>query len=186
MINIFPIEEKKKILAEYRLRLGGVVIFAFASLISASLVLLVPSYLLANLKHKTASSELSAIESKQGRRAQENDVNTEIKAVNSEINLFLKGTPNASSTPSRTISKILDIKSKAIKIQGFTYDASVSQGRMIIVGNASNRDTLSQFIEALKMEPTFTNVELPISSYVKSTNIDFSVVIEQGVKKIKK
>lgn len=182
MINILPPEEKKKIIAEYRLRLGIVVIFAIAALVLSGLVLLAPSYLLAVSKYNSVSGELVALQSKQGRGAQEKDVTTQIGGLNKKIDLFLKGGTSTSS-PSQVILSILNLKGGAIKIQGFTYDASTGQGRMVITGTALDRVSLAQFVKTLKKEPTFTSVELPISSYVKSVDIDFSIVVDRGIKK---
>lgn len=183
MINILPPEEKKKIITEYRRRLVVVVVFAAAALVAASLVLLTPSYLLAVSKYNSVSKELSALESKQGLGAQEKDVNIRIKNINKQIDLYAKG--GISSNPSQTILKIISLKGGDVKIQGFTYDASNGGGRVVVVGSAASRDSLAQFMETLKKEPTFAKVEMPISSYVKSTNIDFSIVIEREIKKQK-
>lgn len=183
MINILPTEEKKKILVEYRLRLGVVAVFALAALVFSSLILLAPSYLLAISKYNSVSGELAMLESKQGHNSQEKDINTQISGINKKIDLFLKGGAGVTVAPSQAILSILNIKGSAIKIQGFTYDATGKQERFIVTGVALDRDSLAQFIENLKKEPTFTKVDLPISSYVKSANIDFSIVIERGVKK---
>ena len=46
MINLLPFQEKKKMIFEYRLRLGVTIMFATATLAGVSLALLVPSYVL--------------------------------------------------------------------------------------------------------------------------------------------
>lgn len=183
MLNILSTTEKKKILVEYRFRLAVVSIFAVGALVLASLVLLAPSYLLAITKYNGISAELARLEAKQGSTVQEKDINTQISSINKKIDLFLKGGVNATSSPSQMILNILNDRGNSIKIQGFTYDVSVGLGRFVIIGTAIDRDSLAQFVERLKREPTFTKVDLPISSYVKSANIDFSIVIERGVKK---
>lgn len=201
MINILPVEEKKKIFTEYRLRLGVVIVFAITALVLSSLILILTSYMLAVSRYNSVSGELAVIESKQGSGTQEKDVNTQISSINKKVDLFLKGlepivadvSPDrsngglagigAGSSPSKVILGILNIKSVAVKIQGFTYDVSGKQERLVLTGFALDRDSLAQFVETLKKEPTFTSVNLPISSYVKSTNIDFSIVVTRGVKK---
>lgn len=185
MINLLPQEEKKKILTEYRFRLGIVAVFAVAALVLASLVLLAPSYFLAVSKYKSISVELAALESKQGQGVRDKDINTQINTINKKINMFLKGVAvdTTASSTMQVILSILRTKGDAIKIQGVTYDIGTGQGRFVVVGTALNRDGLSQFVESLKKEPTFAKVEIPISSYVKSSDIDFSIVVERGVKK---
>ncbi len=198
MLNIFPTEEKKKVLVEYRLRLGVVAVFALAALVLSSLALLVPSYLIAVSRYNGASVELSSLELRQGRAGQEKEVGTQIREENKKIDIFLKGLkpdlqvrPTADGglgdasgrlSPPQIILSIIGIKSSAIKIQGFTYDASAGSERLVVTGVASDRDGLAHFVETLKKDPTFTSVTLPISSYVKSTDIDFSVVVERVIK----
>lgn len=183
MLNILPTEEKKKVLVEYRLRLATISIFAVGSLVLASLFLLTPSYLLAVSKHNEVMDSLAALEEKDSRGGQEKDVNLQIIAVNKKIDLFLKvGTPGALK-PASVITKITDIKGDAIRITGLTFDATADQERVVITGIALDREKLSKFIEALKKDPAFTSIDLPISSYVKSSNIDFSAVIVRKTKK---
>lgn len=183
MLNILPKEEKKKILLEYRLRLAVVSVFAVGALILSNLVLLATSYLLTVTKNNEAKNTLVTLEEGQGRAGNEKDINAQVASVNKNIALFLKPSPQGVVLPSSSIKKILEIKGDAIKISGFTYDVGVDQERIVITGTALDRDKLAGFIEVLKREPTFTSVDLPISSYVKSTDINFSAVI---VKKSKK
>ena len=183
MLNILPTEEKKKVLVEYRLRLAAISVFAVGALVFASLALLAPSYLLAVSKHNEVKDSLATLEEKDSRDGQEKDVNSQIIAVNKKIDLFLKANATSTLKPPSVIIKILDIKDSAIKITGFTYDATADQERVVITGTALDREKLSQFIEALKKDPAFTSVDLPISSYVKSANIDFSAVIVRKTKK---
>ena len=182
MLNILPTEEKKKILVEYRLRLGVVSVFALGALVFSSLVLLAPSYMLAVVKYNGISEELSALELKQSNVGQEKEVGAQIRDENKKIDLFLKGDTSGRLSPPQAILNIIGIKGDAIKIQGFIYDASALQERLVVTGVAADREGLARFVETLKKDPTFTKVELPISSYVKSSNIDFSVVVERAVK----
>lgn len=182
MHNIFPTEEKKKVLAEYRLRLGVIAVFAVGALVLSSLVLLVPSYFIAISKYGNVSGELSMLEMRQSDIGQEKEVDAQRREANKKIDLFLKGDTSGRLTPPQTILSIIGTKSSAIKIQGFTYDASAGQERLVVTGVASDRDGLARFVETLKKDPTFTKVELPISSYVKSTDIDFSIVVERAGK----
>lgn len=183
MLNLLSTTEKKKVLVEYRLRLAVIAIFAVGALIFSSLVLLTPSYLLAVSKNNDANNILVALEEKESRVGKEKDVNLQILAVNKNIDLFLKVGTTTVLVPPVAIMKILGIRGSAIKITGFTYDAWADQERIVINGIALDRERLSQFVETLKKDPAFTSIELPISSYVKSANIDFSVVITRKTKK---
>ncbi len=179
MQNLLPIEEKKKVLMEYRIRLGIVFLFVVTALVVANLALLAPSYLLAVSKSTFMSEELRNLEGREADRTQEKDVFAKIKEINKKIALFLKaGNPN-SATPSELFMKIISTKTSSIKITGFSYDATIERERIVLTGRADDRESLAKFLEELKKDETFTKVELPISSYVKSVNIEFSIVLER-------
>lgn len=182
MINILDTTEKKKILTEYRFRLASVSIFAVAALVTVSLILLVPTYMLAVSKNNNAEKDLAVLKEKYGSGGKEKDISTQIRDANNKISLLSNNDTNARLSPSQVVLNILKIKGSTIKIYGFTYDSVVNQERIVLVGRALDRDSLASFVEILKRDPTFTNITLPISSYVKSTNIDFSIVIERSIK----
>lgn len=177
MLNIFSIEEKKKILIEYRLRLAVVSIFAVGALVLASLILLAPPYFLAISKHNDADRELAALEEKGGAREQEKEINIQIRDINNKISLLANGAEGRLSPP-QIILDIIEIKGDTIKIEQFAYDVNLAQERITLSGTALDRSSLALFIEALKMNPLFTDVSLPISSYVKSSDINFTAAIE--------
>ena len=182
MLNILGKLEKKKILIEYYLRLAIVTVVAIGALLFSSLVLFVPSYILAVSKYNDAQSDLTTLKEKALRSEKENELNVKVIATNKNIDLYLKGNVVNTSAPSSIIKKITAIKGSAIKISEFTYDPGAKE-RIVITGTALNRESLAAFIEVLKKEPTFTSVEVPISVYVKSTDISFSAVITRELKK---
>lgn len=181
MLNLLSTTEKKKVLNEYRLRLLVVAMFAFGAFVLASLELLAPSYFLASIKYNNAESTAANLEKKFGSNEKEKELANQIREANSKISLLLNVDTSARLAPSQVIETILKIKESSIKIEGFIYDTGSAQERITVAGIARNRDSLARFVELLKKEPTFTSVTLPISSYVKSENIDFSIVIERKV-----
>ena len=186
MLNILSTTEKKKILNEYRLHLAIVSLFGLALLVLSSLVLLVPSYILAVTKHSSAENQLAKLEEVYGKGGQEKEITAQISDVNNKVKLLLGAEVGTRLLPSEEIGNILDIKVPAIKIAGLTYEIIGAQERITLTGTAADRDSLSSFFENLKKDPTFTSVSLPISSYVKSTNIDFSIVAERKPKTVPK
>ena len=182
MLNILPIEEKKKALIEYRLRLSVVSFFGISALAVASSVLFAPAYILAVSKHNSSEAQLAELKKKYGGAEQEKELGAQIREINTKILLLLSGDTSERHTPSQAVASILSLKGNEIKISAFTYEAMASQERVVLTGTASDRDNLANFVEILKKDPTFTSVTMPISSYVKSENIDFSIVIERKSK----
>lgn len=183
MFNLLPTIEKKKILNEYRIRLTIIIIIAIGALVLASLELLVPSYFLASIKNKNAQATVEILEEKYGDNTKEKELAVVIKNINKKI-MLLGGEETATSlTPTELIDTVLGINDGDIKMGTISYDLAKGKERVIVSGVARNRDSLSSFVEALKDEPSFTTVTLPISSYVKSKDISFSIVMG-GIKKV--
>lgn len=180
--NLLPHEEKKKIRAEYRLRLGTVALAAVLFLVISNFALLVPSYLRASSKESVAEARITTSTGMTAREheEEENDANVRVKELNKKLSVLSTGGTAASyALLSQTIASILALKSSAIKIQSITYDATQPERRRYVVsGRALDRDSLAQFSDKLKKSASFAKVELPISSFVKSTDIDFSLVLE--------
>lgn len=182
MLNILSTTEKKKVLLGYRLRLAVIAVFAVGALILSSLILLAPSYLLAVTKYNSQEEQLKILDKKYGGTGQEKELGAQIREINSKILLLSSGDMTTRLSPPQVILNIIKIKGPAIKIHGFTYDVTPVQERIVLTANARDRDALAAFLETLKKDPTYTTVTLPISSYVKSTNIDFSLVVERKLK----
>ena len=183
MHNLLPFEEKKKIRTAYRFRLGVVAISAIVLIMGINLVLLIPSYMLALSKHDLVAKEVADLETQQSSLKEAKEFDVQIKLVNKKIDNFLESGEKVSRlVPSEVLTKIMGVKGAMIKIQNITYDSSGKQERLVLSGKANNRDGLASFVEDLKKTQIFTSVELPISSYVKSVDIDFSVVLDRKLK----
>ena len=181
-INLLPSEEKKKNRKRYLLRLGTTGAYVAVFLMIANLALFAPSYIMARSKKSIAETR---IENTTGMSAEERvrvekETDESIKELNKKLETF-SGDVKAMTAiipPSQTINRILELKSSTIKIQGIVYEKTADRERFVITGKSTHRDNLAQFVEVLKKEPFFTKVELPLSSYVKSTDISFSLVLE--------
>src|SRR3989344_3290884 len=155
MLNILPIEEKKNVITEYRLRLSVVSFFAIGALSVASAVLFAPAYILAVSKHNSSEEQFAVLEKKYGGAEQEKELGAQIREINTKILLLLSGDTTARLTPSQAVANILGLKGNEIKIVAFTYEAMASQERIVLTGTASNRDSLANFVEILKKDPTY-------------------------------
>ena len=188
MLNILPLEEKKKNLKEYYLRLGVVSLVVAISLVLANLALLTPAYFNALAKEAEAEARIANATGKSVEETakEEQVVNATITDLNKKVNLFL-GTSTSTSTatrfvPSEVFESILKNKTSSIKIYSISYDATLDREQLVVTGRSLDRDSLAQFIESLKKSGLFTAVDLPIQSYVKSTNIEFSVTLTRALK----
>lgn len=181
MLNILPIQEKKKNLKEYRLRLGVVSFVAATSLVLVNLALLTPAYFNTLAKEAEAKARIVNLTGKSVEETikEEQVINATVLDLNKKLNLFL-GVSTSTLTrfvPSEIFDAILKHKTTSIKIYSISYDATLDREQLVVGGKSLDRDSLAQFVDALKKSGLFTTVELPIQSYVKSTNIEFSVTL---------
>lgn len=193
MLNILPPQEKKKYLTEYRLRALVVVLWMLVALVVVNLALLTPAYL--GVFSKQAEADLRVV-SFTGASSAENDAkekaaNARIVELNKKLGILvdISTSTQARIIPSEAFGKIISAKTAAIKIYSLAYTATTDREDFVVTGVAADRDSLAKFVETLKEGGAFASVELPINSYVKSTDIEFSLtlsrVLKSPTKKIK-
>lgn len=187
MLNLLPLAEKKNVRREYRFRLAVIVVSAIAFLVVVNAVLLVPTYIRAFSKHTFAEHELTnamgRLEFQQTRDLAEKDVAAEIGDINKKLGLFNTTGNTDIKKPiiaSEAFRKIIGLKTFEIRISGITYVLGADGERFVVSGISVDRDSLALFVETLKKDGLFDRVELPIASYVKSSDIDFSISLERG------
>lgn len=75
------------------------------------------------------------------------------------------------------IGEILKRKSADVKIDSFSYDEVSGTGKILISGTAGSRQGLLSFVDALRSEPRFKDVQSPVSNLLKEKSLDFSLTI---------
>jgi Tfp pilus assembly protein PilN len=74
------------------------------------------------------------------------------------------------------INEIILNKMPDMKITQISYDSATKTGKTITLrGIAPSRERLLQFRKALEDDSAFKKVDLPISNFVKGSNISFSI-----------
>jgi hypothetical protein len=106
------------------------------------------------------------------------DINVFIGKVNTTLALF------DSKNPSRNVYQnifmpVLEARPKSITISQFLYaDRGASAGATLgLHGIATDRAALQSFKKILEDTGKFTSVDVPISNFVKRTNIDFTLTL---------
>lgn len=188
MLNLLPLEEKKKVLTEYRLRLAAVFIFTAAFLIVANLILLIPSYLNAITKHNFVEDRYNYVMGSQdfqkAREVAGKEAAKKITEINNKLKMFapVQEGNQTKFVSSSMLQKIFSLKPSTVKIGGATHEVLKDREKFVITGRSVDRESLKLFVDKLNAEKLFTSVELPIQSYVKSTNIEFSLTLERAQK----
>ena len=175
MINLIPKEEKKKMIIGfyYRLALLFAVMLDFCILVVFFSIL--PSYFVSSMKDSLINEKLETQKLEplpsfgEESLALLNDLDNKLVLVEKfEKNKFLLSV--------NVINAILVKKRSDIKITRISYENNVINGKKIsITGTAPSREVLLSFRRALEDEPSFKNIVLPISNFVKGSNINFFI-----------
>ncbi len=173
MINLIPKEEKKKMAVDFHYKLAVLFLVMFDFCILIAFVCILPSYFissvkvaLVNVKLETQKNEPLPILDQQS-LVMIKDINNKLNIVeNSEKNKFLPSL--------KVINAILLKKRSDIKITQILYENNPIKGKKIsITGTAPSREVLLLFRQTLEDGSIFKNIDLPISNFVKGSNIQF-------------
>ena len=175
MINLIPKEEKKKMKWDFYSRLGVLFLVTLAFCIFIAILSLLPSYFMVSVKGNVAETKL---ETQKEKIISGEEVLTEAKAVNDQLVLLEKAEKNQFLLSVKVINAIVLKKRSDIKITRILYENNETAGKKISInGTAPSREVLLLFSKALRDDPTFKSVDLPVSNFVKGSNIQFFLTL---------
>lgn len=173
MINLIPNEEKKKKVKDFYFRLVVVVFIILSFCIFAAAASLLPAYFLSLVNKNVISAKLETQKREivplidQGSVQVMEDLSNKLELINNtEKNKYL--------ISQKVINEIILQKMPDIQINQIAYDNSPPLGKKVnIRGIAPSRERLLLFRRALEDDINFKKVDLPISNFVKGSNIEF-------------
>lgn len=176
MFELLPKNQKKELKREYFLRILTVILFLFFVIGILSLVSISPSYFLSLEKEKIVAKQFAEMEKLRNTNESDKESQSEIKKFK-ELNSFLKP-PEKIVLIGDLVANIVNDKSQGIKIHNISVNSYKKEKYQVIIkGNASSRDILKLFVENLKEGGMFESVDLPISNFMKVTDIDFYITL---------
>lgn len=173
MINLIPKEEKKRMTIGFYYKLAVLFLMMLDFCILIAFICILPSYFISSIKETLINTKL---ENQKNEPLPLFDQQTlaAIKDINSKLNLVENSEKNKFLLSEKVINTILLKKRFDIKITQILYENSPIQGKKVsIIGTAPSREVLLLFRQALEDGPTFKNIDLPISNFVKGSNIQF-------------
>jgi len=176
MVNLLTVFEKKYILREYKMRLAVVLLFTLSLLIAVAIVFLIPSYALSSVKYSNMLEQLEVEKKKISSMSEGEDPIKITKDINNKLNI-LKGDMSFLPDPYYITTTITGHKPDGISISAILYDKNKDEGKVTVSGVSKDRETLLSFLRSTETESGFSSVSLPISSFVKGEDIDFSMRI---------
>ncbi len=175
MFNLLPEIEKKQIMSEYNIRRTIVaLIFLFIAGLF-SVISIIPSFILSSFKISQVSEDILAIQQSDIFR-EEAELMASLSNTNSKISTLLPKEQNIYIAD--LFDKLLSHRTSNIRINGIAYRASETGGSVAVNGVAQSRENLSSFVEDLRKNPLFTEVNLPVSNFAKDRNADFTLNIK--------
>jgi hypothetical protein len=175
MINLIPIEEKRKNKRESYSRILVVFFITLMFLVIILIIIILPTYFVSYEKKISTNKKLEIQKSDKTLEVNDESLLT-IKALNSRLSLLEKARQNDFLFSQKILDKILSKKIPGIKIDRIFYENnSLKEKKISINGIAKNREILILFRKAFEEDVSFKNVDLPISNFVKGSDIDFSL-----------
>ncbi|MEI8062384.1 MAG: hypothetical protein WCG97_03780 [bacterium] len=171
MLYLLTPEQKRKVLREYRMRLGVVFLIAMSCVGVIGIVSLIPSQTLVIMRQNLLAIKERGIEG--GGASHVDELSKKIAEISSTASFL---TPISQPVYGSDIFTHLEseagdsTKIRQFQITHFDKDVSVS-----ISGVSQNRDTLIKFINTLKQDILFSGATFPYGSLAKQDNLGFSL-----------
>lgn len=180
MINLIPQAEKKKMRKNFYYRLVVLLLITGSFSLFIALVAIVPSYFTVAVKKNIVDEKLD-VQKKEPVPLPDQKTLLIIKDLNSKLDLVEGIQKNKFSLSEKVVNAVILKKIPGIKITDISYENNSSQGRdpkkssekVSIQGSAVSREALLLFRKALEDSPAFKQVDLPISNFVKGSDIRF-------------
>jgi len=173
MINLLPIKIKKLIKQQYFIRILVVSSGLVLVVSILAIAFLLPSYFLTLIKEQEIILDRDRVIQIQENLQNNKEIIEDIKYVNSQLELIINSEKNKISISGDLIKPILFRKGNVIKINGLSYNKKDS--KMILEGVAPNRENLLLFVQRLEEEKIFSKVNLPVSNFIESEDIEFNI-----------
>lgn len=182
MSNLLPVKEIKKIERLYQKR------FVVISLVSITVLFVIASICLFSLYYYSKSEENSLLEKKSAYEKMEvgklkRDLVLTINDMNSRLNSF-KISSYKSPIVASFIDPILKAQMNSIKLTNFIYNLNpdAKTAEVKIFGVSSSRESILTFADNLRNTPGITDVNVPITNFIKESNMPFSIIVTMALK----
>ncbi len=178
MANLLPLSQKINIKKTYHMRLLIVALVSTLLLILVGTTMLIPA-LIAGVTKEKITREYFATISNVSTREQYENIQKEIADLNQKTTFILEN-ENRGVTVSEIIKNIISHRNKDISLRAFSYEVvigSTSRRLITISGIAERRQALVLFIENLKADSFYSDVLVPVSNFVKNTDVSFTITV---------
>ncbi|MFC1721075.1 hypothetical protein ACFLY0_02195 [Patescibacteria group bacterium] len=171
MINLLPLQEKNNVNIEYRARLITVALFFVFALIILSMVLRISLYIALSAKERVAQEHLATIISND-----ESEFPIDfLEDANKKLSILQAD--DIQSVLHEDVFRAIVEERAEILITSISYQKSNEDQTVRVSGVSSSREELLDFVKALERKG-FSDVDVPVSSFVKVRDLEFSLNIK--------
>ncbi len=159
----------------YRKRFVAIVFLSLAALLVAAVLLVLPSFLFLKSNEIVLSAKrdtLAGYETSSIVRT----LTSSIADVNKRLSVF-PASETASPLIADFMNPVLLAKNGSIHLIAFSYTRSAkpNQATVKVTGTADSRVALLAFTDRLKKVGSFSDVNVPITNFIKDSNVPFTV-----------
>ena len=182
MSNLLPPQEIKRIKLLYRKRFVVVTMRAGMILVVIAGLGLVPSYIYSQKEQNQLLAQKAIFDSKQTGELKQTLISS-ISYINTRLNSFNQAS-FASPIIASFITPILQARVPSVYLSDFNYSATpdANTAKVVISGVSTSRESILTFADNLRNTPGVVSVDVPITNFIKESNIPFSITITVSLK----
>ncbi len=178
ILSVLPKEQKSSLRREYHMRFLSVLFSLIALSGLLATVLLFPSYFFSISKSNLSEQRLESFNLENPEIATRN-LDKTITNINNKLVLLSRSQSSEYPVYEKVIDNLLASKTQGIIFSQILYGQTSLTTRVLEVhGKAQSRDALSALKSSLEANPNFTEVNLPISNFIKKSDINFTITIK--------
>jgi len=173
ILNLLP--ERQKIINRnrYWVRFTGIILSMVSLFFVLETLLIFPVYFFSKEKELFAETSLESF-NKLNPELNTESMSTIIEDVNNKLSLISED--SVSKISEKIIKDVLDKKPKGISYEQILFSTRADGISVVeIRGIASNRNILRSLSEIFEKDENFETVDLPISNFIESSNINFKI-----------
>lgn len=176
MANLLPNKTKLALISLYKKRLIVVSLWMICSIFIISSILMGSLFVVLKLNNQSLTKLLTFSDGLEDVR-NANKYRNDISAANEQAKIIVNNNQQNIS-PTYYIDKINNLKSKKIKINIISVERAENSDLSISFnGSAETRSDIVDFINQLEKSGEFTEVNAPVSNFIKSTDSNFTITV---------
>ena len=177
MFDLLPEKERELIKSEYKIRRWSLLLIFLFFLGVISVILFTPTYFAIYLEKRYLSEALDEVQ-RESEKLVDPKMFEELKRVNETVNSLESHLYEISVT--ELMKGVLSCKPDGVSITSFAFEKTDGGGslRTSLAGHAGTREELLEFSSNLKEEDYVTEVDIPLASFAREYDLDFSLQIK--------